>query len=143
VRGLAEVMASAFARGNMTNRFLLALVVLFSFAGATLPASALPFPAAPSTCGQQMPLALSFLSEKARGMVTGRNASSSSVVGTKPMGFPAIADIRMACAGSMAIKGSATTKAPEAANKISPMVKTDPWCTWNLLHSCLRLSQSR
>jgi hypothetical protein len=47
VRGLAEVMASAFARGNMTNRFLLALVVLFSFAGATLPASALPFPAAP------------------------------------------------------------------------------------------------
>jgi hypothetical protein len=58
-------------------------------------------------------------------MVTGRN-SSSGTVAMEPTGSPAIADIRMACAGSTAIKGSATTQASEAATKTSPMAKTDP-----------------
>jgi hypothetical protein len=40
----------------------------------------------------------------------------------------AIADIRMACAASTAIKGSAITQASAAATKTSPMVKTDRWC---------------
>src|SRR3979411_3522992 len=72
-----------------------------------------------------MLLAHSFLSEKARGMVTGRNASSGTVA-TAPTGSPVFMNIRMACAGSTAIKGSATTPASEAVTKTSPMVKTDP-----------------
>ena len=57
-------------------------------------------------------------------MVTGRIALSG--VAMEPTGSPTIADIPMACAGSTAIKGSATTQASEAATKIGPMDKTDP-----------------
>jgi hypothetical protein len=59
-------------------------------------------------------------------MTTVRNASSGTIA-MKPPAFPAIADIRMACAASTAIKGSAITQASEAATKTSPMAKTDPW----------------
>ncbi len=53
-------------------------------------------------------------------------AGAFPVPAMKPTAFPAIADIRMACAGSTAIKGSATTQDSEAATKTSPMAKTDP-----------------
>ena len=58
-------------------------------------------------------------------MATVRNASSDTIA-MKTTAFPAIADIRMACAASTAIKGSAITQASEAATKTSPMAKTDP-----------------
>ena len=61
-------------------------------------------------------------------MVTGMNVSSGTVA-MQPTGFTAIADIRMACAASMAIKGLAITRAPEAATETSPMAKTEPWET--------------
>ena len=51
-------------------------------------------------------------------MATVRNASSGTIA-TKPTAFHTIADIRMACAASTAIKGS------EAATKTSPMAKTE------------------
>jgi len=57
-------------------------------------------------------------------MATVRNASSGTIA-TKPTAFHTIADIRMACAASTAIKGSAITQASEAATKTSPMAKTD------------------
>jgi hypothetical protein len=58
-----------------------------------------------------------------------------------------MADIRVACTGSTAIKGSAITQASEAATKTSPTAKTDPlvinatltsWLRWHWPH---RLSQ--
>jgi hypothetical protein len=73
-----------------------------------------------------MLLALSFLSEKARGTVTGSTASSDTIA-MKPTDFLAIAGIRMAGAASTAIKGSAITQAPEVATKTSPMAKINPW----------------
>jgi hypothetical protein len=57
-------------------------------------------------------------------MVTGRNASSGSVA-MKATAFPAFTDIRMACAASTAIKGSAIIQALEAATKTNPMAKTE------------------
>jgi hypothetical protein len=41
------------------------------------------------------------------------------------MGSPAIADMRMTCAGSTAIKGSATILVSEAATKTNPMARTE------------------
>ncbi|OLB75639.1 MAG: hypothetical protein AUI16_11225 [Alphaproteobacteria bacterium 13_2_20CM_2_64_7] len=64
-----------------------------------------------------MPLALSFLSEKARVMVTGTNASSDTAVIT-PTELRGIAP-------STAIKGSVITQASEAATETSPMAKTN------------------
>jgi hypothetical protein len=60
--------------------------------------------------------ALSFLSEKARVMVTGRSASSG-IVAMMPT-----ADIRAA--------STAIIQAPEAATKTSPTAKTDPLVRW-------------
>ena len=58
-------------------------------------------------------------------METGKNASSGAIT-TKPTAFLTIADTRMACVASTAIKGSAIIQASEAT-KTSPMAKTDSW----------------
>jgi hypothetical protein len=57
-------------------------------------------------------------------METGKNASSGAIT-TKPTALPIIADTRMACAASTAIKGSAIIQASEATGT-SPTAKTDP-----------------
>src|SRR5713101_3872558 len=111
--------------GNMTNRFLFALIILFSFAEATPPAGAFPVAATLLDMQSTDTSGAFILVRKGKGHGDGRNASRGTIA-MKPTAFPAIADIRMACAGSTAIKGSATTQDSEAATKTSPMAKTDP-----------------
>jgi hypothetical protein len=96
---------------------------LFSFAEATPPAGAFPV-AATLLDMQSTDTSGAFILVK-KGKVV-RNASSGTIA-MKPTAFPAIAGIRMACAASTAIKGSAITQASEAATETSPMAKTDPW----------------
>jgi len=110
----------------MTNRFLFALIVLFSFAEAAPPAGAFPVAATLLNMQSTDTSGAFILVRKGKGMATVRNASSGTIA-MKPTAFPAIADIRMACAASTAIKGSAITQASEAATKTSPMAKTDSW----------------
>jgi hypothetical protein len=109
----------------MKNRFLLALIV-FLFAEATPPAG--PFPIAATLLDMQstdtsdpfIPV------KKGKGHGDGEERYEWHHR-YEAYRFPAIADIRMACAASMAIGGLAITQALEAATKTNPMARTDPW----------------
>src|SRR3982074_943181 len=98
----------------MTIRFLMSSVVVLFFAGATLPAAALPVPfaglAIPSTDTSDAFI----LVKKARGTGTAMNTSSGTFAIT-PTGFTAITHIHTAGAALTAIRASATIGAPEAA----------------------------
>ncbi len=110
----------------MTNRFLFASIVLFSFAEAPPPAGGFPV-AAPLLDMQSTDTSGVFiLVKKGKGHGDGEERFER-YHRHEATAFPAIADIRMACAASTAFKGLAITQALEAATKTSPMAKTDPW----------------
>ena len=107
---------------------LSALIVLFSFAEATLPAWTLSVPAVTLDVRSTDASGAFVLIRKGKGHGD-RDERFERHHRNQPTRLPATARIRMACAPSTAIKGSVITQASEAATETSPMAKSNPMRT--------------
>jgi len=106
----------------MTNRFLFALILLFSLTEATVPAGA--FPVATKLLNVQSTDTSGPFIQVKKGKGHGGGEERCGTIATEPTAFPIITDIRTAYAATTAIKGSTQAL---VATKTSLMAKTELW----------------